>query len=39
MTTAFLFALLPLISLRRVSPLMALRASYDEEPRGQETRW
>jgi putative ABC transport system permease protein len=31
-----LFALLPLISLRRVSPLMALRASYDEEPRGKD---
>ncbi|HET9915914.1 MAG TPA: FtsX-like permease family protein, partial [Candidatus Binatia bacterium] len=36
MTTAFLFALLPLISLRRISPLMALRASYDEEARGKD---
>ena len=36
MTTAFLFALVPLISLRRISPLMALRASYDEEPRAKD---
>ena len=36
MTTAFLFALLPLISLRRISPLMALRASYDEEARAKD---
>ena len=36
MTTSFLFALLPLISLRRISPLMALRSSYDEEPRAKD---
>lgn len=36
MTTAFLFALLPLVSLRRISPLMALRSSYDDEPRGRD---
>ncbi len=36
MTTSFLFALLPLISLRRISPLVALRASYDEEPRAKD---
>jgi len=36
MTTAFLFALLPLISLRRISPLRALRAAYDEEPRAKD---
>lgn len=36
MTTAFLFALLPLISLRRIAPLMALRSSYDEEPRARD---
>ncbi len=36
MTTAFLFALLPLVSLRRISPLMALRSSYDEEPRARD---
>lgn len=36
MATAFLFALLPLLSLRRVSPLLALRASFDEESRAKD---
>jgi putative ABC transport system permease protein len=30
-TTALLFALLPLLSLRKVSPLLALRSSFEEE--------
>jgi putative ABC transport system permease protein len=31
-----LFALLPLISLRRVSPLLALRSSYETSPAGRD---
>ncbi len=37
---AMLFTLLPLLSLRKVSPLLALRASYDgERPRPDRLRW
>jgi putative ABC transport system permease protein len=32
----FLFALLPLVALRKVSPLLALRASYEKSPRGRD---
>lgn len=34
--TSLAFALLPLLSVRNVSPLLALRASFEEEPIGQE---
>lgn len=38
---ALLFALLPLLSVREISPLMALRASFEEikSPRKQPLRW
>jgi putative ABC transport system permease protein len=34
--TAVLFALIPLLPLRRVSPLLALRASFDSEQRSRD---
>jgi putative ABC transport system permease protein len=38
--TALLFALIPLLPLRRVSPLLALRASFDaERPRSDRLVW
>jgi putative ABC transport system permease protein len=33
-TLSFLFAMLPLLSIRKVSPLLALRASFEEESKG-----
>lgn len=39
--TAFIFALFPLLPLRKISPLRALRASFDAAPKGSsaEVRW
>jgi len=36
---ALLFSLLPLLGLRRVSPLLAIRASYEEGPEKQRDLW
>jgi putative ABC transport system permease protein len=36
---AFLFSLLPLVGLRRVSPLLAIRASYEESTQKQHDLW
>jgi len=34
--TAFIFGLFPLLPLRRISPLRAIRADFDSEPKGRE---